>query len=189
MTTDLLKQIARQQGVDPIQLVLDYIRNLQEPPENYASFEMDHIEDNPSDFDDDTVVKYYVDGYPADETKFGSVVVTVALTRRGDIVVDWHHNGYRMNESVLELVNRAKAELKQIRDNPAEEDEPEHGPDEQPYVVSLAINGRYYAHVFAKDPKEAENKANDACSDADFGELETIDWTTDHVEDPDGNFI
>lgn len=57
------------------------------------------------------------------------------------------------------------------------------------YVVSLAINGRYYAHVEAADPAEAIKKANAACTEADFGDLETIDWSTVHVEDPSGNFL
>lgn len=57
------------------------------------------------------------------------------------------------------------------------------------YVVSLAINGRYYAHVEAANPAEAIEKANAACTEADFGDLETIDWSTVHVEDPTGAFL
>jgi len=57
------------------------------------------------------------------------------------------------------------------------------------YTVSLAVNGRYYAHVKAASPAEAIRMANDAFTEADIGELETVDWHTVHVEDPDGNFL
>lgn len=61
--------------------------------------------------------------------------------------------------------------------------------EEKDFVVSLAIDGRYYAHVKAKSPAEAVEKANNAAANADFGELEAIDWSVDHVEDQNGRII
>lgn len=39
------------------------------------------------------------------------------------------------------------------------------------------------------DIETAIEKANDAVSDMDFGELEDIDWKTSNIEDEDGNRI
>jgi len=44
----------------------------------------------------------------------GAVAANVILTRHGDIVVDFHDNGLRGHKQVLEHVNAAKEELKQI---------------------------------------------------------------------------
>jgi len=109
MTKDLLKQIAAARGEDPIDIVMDYLRGIQAGMEEprYVSFEMQHVDANPSD-GDDAVMKCYVDGYPADEEASGTVIATVTLTKHGDTVIDWHHNGYRMNDSVLECINQAK---------------------------------------------------------------------------------
>ena len=55
------------------------------------------------------------------------------------------------------------------------------------FTVGFAVDGRYYAHVRAKDPDEAKSRANDAFMDADFGELECIDSKPINCEDDAGN--
>lgn len=117
MTKDLLKQIAADHGMDPIDILIDHLTSLRDAPAEprYVSFEMQHIDANPSE-NDDAVMKCYVDGYPADENAAGTVIACVSLTRHGDMVVDWHHNGYRMEPSVLELINDAKNLLSEEKD-------------------------------------------------------------------------
>ena len=56
--------------------------------------------------------RIYIDGFPEDENKGGSVVATVTITSHGDIVIDWHHNGYRGNETVNELIQESIDTLK-----------------------------------------------------------------------------
>ena len=53
-----------------------------------------------------------IDGYPADENKEGTVVAEIILTKSGDTVVSWHDNSYRANETVLELIEESKNQLK-----------------------------------------------------------------------------
>lgn len=180
MTKDLLRQIADRNGVDPLDLVLDYLSSRKETPDrDLVSFEMAHVEDSACE-DDDTVLRYFIDGYPAGEDAQGAVVATVSLTRSGDVVVDWHHNGYRLNGSVLDLVTKAKSEISGAKASSG---------GKKTYVAAFAVNGRYYAHVTADGPGDAVNQGNLAVQEADFGELETVDWTLDHVEDQDGNIL
>ena len=58
-----------------------------------------------SDKDERGNLTFYVDGYPDHENGEGTVIATVTVTPHNDIYVDWHHNGYRMNDNVLELIN------------------------------------------------------------------------------------
>lgn len=54
-----------------------------------------------------------IDGYPDPElSDQGAVVATVYITNKGDTIVSWHHNGYRMHKTVLSLIEESKAELK-----------------------------------------------------------------------------
>lgn len=117
MKKDLLKQIAATHDVDPVDLILDCIRELldeagQEP--RYVDFEMQHIDANPHE-GDDAVMKCYIDGYPAGDDATGTVIACVTLTRHGDVVVDWHHNGYRMEPAVLELIENARQDIEHER--------------------------------------------------------------------------
>jgi hypothetical protein len=43
----------------------------------------------------------------------GEVVAMVWITKHKDIIVDWHNNGYRLNETVLELIEDSKKELRE----------------------------------------------------------------------------
>ena len=54
-----------------------------------------------------------IDGHPEDENKSGEVVARVWITKRGDIVVDWHNNGCRMNANVLALIEDSKRILRE----------------------------------------------------------------------------
>lgn len=44
----------------------------------------------------------------------GTVIANVILTRHGDIVVDFHDNGARMDAQVLTYISEAKAQLKEL---------------------------------------------------------------------------
>lgn len=50
----------------------------------------------------------------ANDTEQGTVVANVLLSQRGDIIVDFHDNGSRLNEQVLEHIRTAQRELEQI---------------------------------------------------------------------------
>lgn len=52
-----------------------------------------------------------IDGYPLDENAEGTVIATVFITPKGDFVTSWNHNDYRMNTTVLELIEDAKNQL------------------------------------------------------------------------------
>lgn len=60
---------------------------------------------------EDALACVYIDGYPEDENESGEVVVAVWITKHKDIIVDWHNNAYRMNDTVLELIEDSKAFL------------------------------------------------------------------------------
>lgn len=78
---------------------------------DYVSFEFVHIEDMTTDEKDDCVFKGFIDGYPSDENEEGTVIATVSISYSGDIVIDWHHNGYRANGTVLGLIKEARTKL------------------------------------------------------------------------------
>ena len=44
----------------------------------------------------------------------GRVVANVLLSRHGDIIVDFHENGVRMDQQVLEHIAEAKTDLRRI---------------------------------------------------------------------------
>ena len=72
---------------------------------NFVQFEMNHIVKNegPSE-----KCRWYIDGYTEDENEEGSVIATVVLTEHNDIITNWHRNRYRLNETVLNLIKKAK---------------------------------------------------------------------------------
>lgn len=61
--------------------------------------------------------------------------------------------------------------------------------DTDEYVVSVAVDGRVDVKVKAKSFTEAKEKASMAVCDADFGELECIDWKCVNAERNDGEFM
>ena len=76
-------------------------------------FENSYWEDYSVNKEEDALASIYIDGYPYDENAEGQVVAKVWITQHKDIFVDWHHNGYRMNETVLELIEESKKKLKE----------------------------------------------------------------------------
>lgn len=84
--------------------------------ENCVDFVNDYIEESWKYHEDDTLLRVYIDGYPEDNTKSGTVIATVSLTRRKDLVVDWHRNDYRLNENVKALIDETKIMLLQQYD-------------------------------------------------------------------------
>lgn len=61
---------------------------------------------------EDVLMSISIDGFPEDDSKSGEVIAKVWLTKHRDIVVDWHNNMYRMNDTVLKLVEDSKKVLK-----------------------------------------------------------------------------
>ncbi len=85
---------------------------------DYVSFECTHFaEADQGDPDERQAVAYAdIDGYPADENKEGTVICRVWLMKEKSgiyptYLVDWHHNGFRMDKTVLELIDEAKKDL------------------------------------------------------------------------------
>ena len=56
------------------------------------------------------------------------------------------------------------------------------------YYVACKIEGRFYAEVQANSLKEAENRAIEKYTNADFGELEDSNMDIIHIEDEKGNY-
>lgn len=75
-------------------------RKGEDAMQDYTYFECVH-----SDTDERGNLTFYIDGYPNNEEGAGMVIATVTVTPHNDIYVDWHHNGYRMNDNVLGLIN------------------------------------------------------------------------------------
>lgn len=44
----------------------------------------------------------------------GEVIANVLLTKNGDVVVDFHDNGSRMNQPVLKAIEEAKSQLQKL---------------------------------------------------------------------------
>lgn len=91
---------------------------------DYVSFECNHfVESDQSDPDERHSIAYAdIDGYPADENEEGTVICRVWLLKEKEgiyptYIVDWHHNGYRMNKEVLELIKSVKEDLKGYKKN------------------------------------------------------------------------
>lgn len=59
-----------------------------------------------------------------------------------------------------------------------------------PYYVTMRVEGRFVAEVFAKNGiSEAKELAVEKYTEADFGPLEDIDGDCVKVEDADGNYL
>lgn len=91
---------------------------------DYISFECTHMDRaSQSDPDEHQALVYAdIDGYPADENAEGTVICRVWLMREKDgiyptYLVDWHHNRYRMNEEVKNLIAEAKKDLAKYKDD------------------------------------------------------------------------
>lgn len=58
---------------------------------------------------------------------------------------------------------------------------------EQVYEVSIRVDGRYHVTVRAASLEEARARANEAVVDANFGELECIEWEAINATDEEDN--
>lgn len=74
-----------------------------------VSFENNYVDTETQE--NDAIASVCIDGYPKDEDAEGTVVCEVFITKHGDIVTAWHHNGYRLNEYVLSLKKEAEDTL------------------------------------------------------------------------------
>ena len=59
----------------------------------------------------DAIAAITVDGYPEDESKSGSVVCRIWLTRHGDVIVDAHDATYMDDPTVRNLIDESKNQL------------------------------------------------------------------------------
>ena len=59
----------------------------------------------------------------------------------------------------------------------------------EPLWVTMKVEGRFIAKVFAKNTETAIEQANTKYQHADFGELADIDSEAIIVEDEKGNFV
>ena len=75
-------------------------------------FENSYWEDYTIEGNEDALASIFIDGFPEDENESGEVVVKVWITKHKDIIVDWHNNAYRMNDTVLELIEDSKRLLR-----------------------------------------------------------------------------
>lgn len=72
---------------------------------------------NVDDPDVPALARATIDGYPANPDEEGTVVCNVWMLETGKFLVDWHQNQYRLNDTVLNLVAKAK-ELMSERTEP-----------------------------------------------------------------------
>lgn len=62
-------------------------------------------------------IRTCIDGFPAneeDDEKYAEVVAAVLTTIDGNTIVEWHDNGYRLNETVNALINESIEEHKKL---------------------------------------------------------------------------
>lgn len=83
---------------------------------NLVKFENSYLETEESFILDEgeAFAAISIDGYPANEDEDGEVVAKVWCTKHGDIIIDWHDNGYRLNAEVIELINKSKETLRNL---------------------------------------------------------------------------
>lgn len=75
-------------------------------------FENQYWEDYTVEENEDALASIFIDGFPEEANESGEVVAKVWITKHKDIIVDWHNNAYRMNDTVLELIEDSKRLLR-----------------------------------------------------------------------------
>ena len=81
----------------------------------YVDFTNDYCVDYTHEFindEGDKLREIFIDGYPEDPNESGGVVATVIMTKHRDVIIDWHDNGYRMNETVNNLIRESSVMIK-----------------------------------------------------------------------------
>lgn len=76
--------------------------------DEYVFFENTHRE---TDEDGNEIIA--IDGYPIDPNASGAVIANVIKTPHNDIVTVWNLNAYRLNATVLALIENSKNLLKE----------------------------------------------------------------------------
>lgn len=87
---------------------------------NFVTFECTHIADADQNNPDEYMAIAYadIDGFPADENREKVCRVWMLKEKRGiypTYLVNWYENDCRTNESVIELINQTKNDLKAYR--------------------------------------------------------------------------
>lgn len=150
----------------------------------YAEIRHDYIwgpavESGPkTEEDGDILAGVSIDGWKTGrDDEQGSVIVNVILTRRGDMVVDFHDNGARMDAQVKEAIDGAKEALKKIWD------EGKGRPSRQPKGREQSVEYRSTLYLSDAAWKTIEGFLNAKSEDEYQGEDNTISYT---VRFPDG---
>lgn len=92
---------------------------------NYAEIRHDYIsgpavEGYRRPEDQGLFAKITIDAWKSnDDNESGEVLAAVIMSVHGDIIVDFHDNGCRMDKQVLEHIEEAQKELKKLWDEKA----------------------------------------------------------------------
>lgn len=131
-----------------------------------------------SEEDGDILAGVSIDGWKISrDDEQGGVIANVILTRRGDIVVDFHDNGARMDAQVKDAIAKAKDTLKEIWD------EGKGRPLRQPKGREQSVEYRSTLYLSDAARKTIEGFLNAKSEDEYQGEDNTITYT---VRFPDG---
>lgn len=111
----------------------------------YVVFTNTYIQTKNDFLEEDAFASVTVDGYPEAEDAEGASIVEIFITKHRDIVVAWYENAYRMNESVIKLIEDSKKILYDMYD--------------EEYVVRDDIGCVvFYVEVEFEDGTQALNK-------------------------------
>lgn len=131
-----------------------------------------------SEEDGDILAGVSIDGWKTSwDDEQGSVIANVILTRCGDIVVDFHDNGARMDAQVKDAIAKAKDTLKKIWD------EGKGRPSRQPKGREQSVEYRNTLYLSDAARKTIEGFLNAKSEDEYQGGDNTITYT---VRFPDG---
>lgn len=135
---------------------------------NLVSFEDTYLQDRVSlqQTDPDAFACITIDGYPANEDAPGQTVCQVWMSMHGDIITSWSHNGYRLNTTVLELIQKAKTRLRTMF---AEANQTKAGDSNKAYIAVLKSSAVRDVQYAAKP--DAELLDDDAWNDLPDAEI------------------
>ncbi len=131
-----------------------------------------------SEEEGDILAGVSIDGWKTGrDDEQGSVIANVILTRRGDMVVDFHDNGARMDAQVKEAIGGAKESLKKIWDDG------KGRPSRPPKGREQSVEYRSTLYLSDAERRIIEGYLNAKSEDEYQGEDNTISYT---VRFPDG---
>lgn len=108
-----------------------------------------------------------IDGFPEDPDEEGEVICVVWLTSDRKFIVDWHDNGYRMDDTVRKAIKTAKVNLLNVFGGLAKTEEPAT-------TVTLSLTERElevlknYAKQFTEKPDQPPMFALKSVEAADY---------------------